>query len=175
MKVRLLQAAVVAGALAPLMAGADPLASKSLSEQVHSVRLLKAPGDALRFRWSARVGEPGHFVLERPDGSEVWTVATVGRIAYEAAPPALSGEYELRYRDASGRQRVLAHVLVACVSLDRDTPATAMGLTVPPEAETNVPLRVSMLISPETVGCALCLGPASAVRPPPTPPPRSHA
>jgi hypothetical protein len=176
MKLRLLQAAAVfAGALAPWMAGADPLASKGIAERAHSVRLLKAPGDALRFRWVARVGEPGHFVLERPDGSQLWTAATLGRTAYEAAPPALSGEYELRYRDASGNERVLAHVLVACVSVDRDTPAPLMFRTGPLKAERAASPCLSTPSGQEPVSPTVHLRLVSAVRPPPTPPPRARA
>lgn len=175
MKNRLVQAAVlVAGALAPWMAAADPLATL-VSEQAHSVRLLKAPGDALRFRWTARVGLPGHFVLTRPDGTEVWTAAEVGRTAYQAEPPALSGEYELRYRDADGNESVLAHVLVACVSLDRGGPASVDGRPLAPDAEGSGPLRFAVLSSPDDVGDAAEPGLQSPLHSPPTPPPRSRA
>jgi hypothetical protein len=157
------------------MAGADPLVSRGIAEPAQSVRLLKAPGDALRFRWVARVGAPGHFVLERPDGSQVWTAATVGRTAYEAAPPALSGEYELRYRNASGNERVLAHVLVACVSVDRDTPAPLMFRTGPLKAETATSPRIPAPARLESSSHTAHQRLVSAVRPPPTPPPRARA
>jgi hypothetical protein len=176
MKIRLVQAAAVfAGALAPWMAAADPLSSRLVTEQAQSVRLLKAPGDSLRFRWAARVGEPGHFVLQRPDGTEVWTAAVVGRTAYQAAPPALSGEYELRYRDASGRERVLAHVLVACVSVDRNMPASVVARALPPDALTSASHGTTLLAGEGDVIDSIDRRPTGLLRPPPTPPPRTHA
>lgn len=176
MKIRLLQtAALVAGVLAPWTLAADPLAAKAASEGAHSIRVLKAPGDALRFRWAARVDEPGHFVLTRPDGSEVWTPAVVGRTAYEAAPPAVSGDYELRYLNADGRERVLAHVFVACVSLDRGGPASVAGRPLPPEADATGSLDASLAPIPSAMADASDCGRLILLRAPPTPPPRADA
>jgi hypothetical protein len=176
MKNRLIQAAaVVAGALAPWIACADPLASSVAKDKPQSVLLLKAPGDSLRFRWAARVGEAGQFVLAGPDGSEVWTAAHVGRSDYEAAPPALSGEYELRYRDASGHERVIAHVLVACVSLGRHAPLTVSGRPIPPKAEVAGPILASATAPLGAVIDSSRTGLAPFLGPPPTPPPRSLA
>ena len=175
MKLRLVQAAVCAGAMAPWFAAAGPFATDVVTERPQSVRLLKAPGDSLRFRWVARVGEPGYFVLERPDGSEVWTAAEVGRTAYHAAPPALSGEYELRYRDAAGHEKVLAHVLVACISVDGNTPASVVSRAVPPDALVAASLGSQARSVRDRVHVESDRQPNGFLRPPPTPPPRSHA
>ena len=176
MKLRLVQAAaVLAGALAPWTASAEPFASTVIQEQAHSVRLRKGPGEALRFRWAARVDAPGHFVLDRPDGSEVWTAATVGRSAYETAPPALSGEYELRYRDAAGNERVLVHVLVACVSLDHGAPASVASRSGPLKAVGTAPLGIPSLTRLEPMAATIHPRWVSSLSPPPTPPPRRLA
>ena len=175
MKNRLVQAAaVLAGALAPWVASADPLAARLVTEQP-SVLLLKSPGDPLRFRWDARVGASGQFVLLGPDGTEVWTAAVVGRQAYEAKPPALTGEYELRYRDASGHERVLAHVLVACASVEHKAPMSVSARPIPPKADVAGPglwasrVATGAVIDPPRTALSPLLGP------PPTPPPRSRA
>ena len=161
--------------MAPWFATAGPLATDVVTERPQSVRLLKAPGDSLRFRWVARVGEPGYFVLERPDGSEVWTAAEVGRTAYHAAPPALSGEYELRYRDAAGHERVLAHVLVACLSVDGDTPASVVSRAVPPDALASPSFGALARSAQDRIRVEPDRWPAGSLRPPPTPPPRPRA
>lgn len=174
MKSRLVQAAaVVAGALAPWLAGAEPLTARLVTDQP-SVLLLKSPGDHLRFRWAARVGASGQFVLLGPDGSEVWTAAVVGRKAYEATPPARSGEYELRYRDLSGREHLLAHVLVACASVEHHAPMVS-GRPTPPKADVAGPTSRSAAVASAAVIDPLP-GPLSPLLgPPPTPPPRPRA
>jgi hypothetical protein len=175
MKNRLVRAVfVLAGALAPWLAGAEPLAARLVTERP-SVLLLKAPGEPLRFRWAARVDATGQFVLTGPDGSEVWTTAVLGRQAYEVTPPARSGEYELRYRDPSGRQHVLVHVLVACASVEHQAPMTVTGRPLPPGADVPPPhvgsgaTAAGPVIDRATTAVSVPLGP------PPTPPPRSSA
>jgi hypothetical protein len=173
MKNRLVQAAaVLAGALAPWMAGADTLAARLVTEQP-SVVILKAPGDPLRFRWAARVGASGQFVLTGPDGTEVWTAAVVGRKAYEASPPALSGEYELRYRDASGREHVLAHVLVACARVEHHAPMTMCGRPIAPNVNVSGSQVGSAEVPTRAVNHPSRAATSPLLRPPPTPPPRS--
>jgi hypothetical protein len=147
------------------------------------IRLVKLPNDDLRIEWRAAVYETGgSFLLSR--GAPASPRRLVARVApgtqrqYRVTDSVEPGAwvYELRYRDARGREIILATIELNLDELERGPVAAAPrpGLdTVPVGTDATgfgaVPASLPIAVSADD-GLPIALRGR-----PPTPPPRAHA
>lgn len=141
------------------------------------LQILKMPLDEMHIQWQARVETGGgKFVIQLKSGVSTDVIvldAERGTARYDAVIQTgyFGGGYELRYRDAAGRESVLATVAVEIARL-KNVP------TLPPNIHVGPPgaLREeSRWASPIPTGRTRDLGvalPIAAADSPPTPPPR---
>lgn len=170
-------------ALAGAALGGSVPASADTRDPIRQIRLARLANDDLRIEWHASVSETGgEFLLTRstPAGPRrLLARLTPGpenryRVTDTADPGAWV--YELRYRDARGRELVLATVELNLDELERGTAAASaraglgsVAAIAGAEAFHAAPSRSSLTSSADD-------GLTNAHRGrPPTPPPRAHA
>jgi hypothetical protein len=158
-------------------------ASADVPVPFRQVRLVRAPSDDLHIQWRATVHEAGgEFLVVRgtPTGERrlVARLPPGPRTRYSVTDTSEPGAriYELRYRDARGRERLLATIEVDLEGVDRG-PATAA-----PHISVEAPLLIAgvagSLSAPSPVPFALFADDALPLEMrgrPPTPPPRVRA
>ncbi|MET0551544.1 MAG: hypothetical protein ABW221_00805 [Vicinamibacteria bacterium] len=117
-------------AVAAASLGSAALASAHGTDPFRQIRLVRAANDDIRIEWRAAVYETGgEFLVSRgaPAGPRrlVARVAPGPRVRYRVSDAAEPGAwvYELRYRDARGRERILATIELNLDELERGTAA----------------------------------------------------
>jgi hypothetical protein len=154
--------------------------SSAGATETQVVELVKSPLDnTLRMKWNVEVYEDGGlFVIYRGDGlTDLIPIAAIkgaasGQFEYvDDGPRPSRSVYQLRYKDRSGRELVLATVLVRPDGLQDPTDAVSLSTTslagiLPEVAVIGGGGGVAVVPNPPsrlTDGC----------NKPPTPPPRS--
>jgi hypothetical protein len=145
------------------------------------MRLVRLANDELRIEWRAAVRESGgEFLLSRaaPAGPRrlVARVTPGQGLRYRVTDSADPGAwiYELRYRDARGRERILAAIELNLDELERGTAAAASRAGLGPAAvgpvagDVTAPVAFPIAVSADD-GLPIALRGR-----PPTPPPRAH-
>jgi hypothetical protein len=158
-------------------------ASADVPVPFRQMRLVRAPSDDLHIEWRATVRETGgEFLVVRgtPAGARrlVARLPPGPRSHYHVTDTADPGArvYELRYRDARGRERVLATIEVDLEGVERAPAAAAPRAVVEPPL--LVPGTAGHLSAPSPVAFALFADdavPFTMRGRPPTPPPRVRA
>jgi hypothetical protein len=146
------------------------------------MRLVRLANDDLRIEWRAAVHETGgEFLVSRaaPAGPRqlVARVVPGQRSRYRVTDSADPGAwiYELRYRDARGRERILATIELNLDELERGTAATASRLGLGPAALGPAGAGFAEAPAPFPIAVSADDGLEVALRGrPPTPPPRAH-
>lgn len=178
-------ARVARGVSVLALAGAALCGTVSAEPQApfKQMRLLRAPSDDLHIEWRATVHETGgEFLVVRgvPSGARrvVARLPPAPQASYAVTDTAEPGArvYELRYRDARGRERVLATVEIDLEGVERG-PATVAARSVV-DAPVVVPGAPAHLRAPSPVPHAVSADdalPLTLRGRPPTPPPRACA
>lgn len=170
-------------AISGLAATGAATASAAGLEPFRQVRLVRVANDSLRIEWRAAVRETGGaFVLSRsqPAGARllVARVLPVSAARYRVTDSAEPGAwiYELRYRDARGRERLLAVVELNLDELERGTAAASFRSGLGPAAVSTEAAASGAVPAPFPIAVADDDGLPIVLRGrPPTPPPRAHA
>jgi hypothetical protein len=169
-------------ALAGAVVGVAASASAQGVDPFRQVRLLRLANDELRIEWRAAVYETGGaFLVSRgaPAGPRrlVAQVAPDAGARYRVTDSADPGAwiYELRYRDARGRERILATIELNLDELDRGTAAAASRPGPGSAAVGTVDAGSWTAPAPFPIAVAADDGLPVVLRGrPPTPPPRAH-
>lgn len=169
-------------ALAGAAAGAATTASAHGIEPFRQMRLVRLANDELRIEWRATVHETGGtFLLSRamPAGPRQLVARVVPgpvsryRVTDAAAPGAWV--YELRYRDARGRERILAAIELNLDELERGTATAGSRPGLGPTALGASVARLGSARAAFPIAVSADDGLEVALRGrPPTPPPRAH-
>jgi hypothetical protein len=168
-------------ALAAAALGGTP-ASAQGTEPFRQIRLVRAANDDLRIEWRAAVHETGgEFLVSRgmPAGPRrlVARVPPGPRVRYQVTDSADPGAwvYELRYRDARGRERILATIELNLDELERGTAAAAARAGLGSVAVRTDAVAAWTAPAPLPIAVTADDGLPRALRGrPPTPPPRAH-
>ena len=168
-------------ALAGAALGVTP-ASAQGTEPFRQIRLVRVANDDLRIEWRAAVYETGgEFLVSRgaPAGPRrlVARVAPGARVRYQVTDSADPGAwvYELRYRDARGRERILATIELNLDELERGAATAASRAGLGTVAVRTDAAAAWTAPAPFPIAATADDGLPKAVRgQPPTPPPRAH-
>jgi hypothetical protein len=166
-------AASLGGATTASALGADPF---------RQLRLVRAANDDLRIEWRAAVRETGGlFLVSRgaPAGPRrlVARVAPSASVRYRVTDSAEPGAwvYELRYRDARGRERILATIELNLDELERGTAAAVSRPGLGSVAVRTEAAGLETAPAPFPIAVTADDGLPVALRGrPPTPPPRAN-
>jgi hypothetical protein len=169
-------------ALAGAALGGATTASAQGVEPFRQIRLVRVANDDLRIEWRAAVHETGgEFLVSRgaPAGPRrlVARVAPDPRARYRVTDSADPGAwiYELRYRDARGRERILATIELNLDELERGTAAAASRPGLGSVAVRTDAAAIWTAPAPFPIAVTADDGLPVALRGrPPTPPPRAH-
>lgn len=166
-----------------VLAGAS-VATASAQDRTpfRQMRLVRLPNDDLRIEWRAAVHETGgEFLVSRaaPAGPRqlVARVAPGQGLRYRVTDSAEPGAwiYELRYRDARGRERILAAIELNLDELERGTAAEGSRPGLGPAAVGSRAAAFAAAPVPRPIAVSADDGLPIALRGrPPTPPPRAH-
>jgi hypothetical protein len=168
--------------LAGAAAGGAATASAQGLEPFRQMRLVRLASDELRIEWRAAVRETGGvFLVSRaaPAGPRqlVARVPPGPGARYRVMDSADPGAwiYELRYRDARGRERILATIELNLDELERGTATAASRAGLGPTAVGASAVGFGGGRAPFPIAVSADDGLEVALRGrPPTPPPRAH-
>jgi len=168
--------------LAGAAAGGAATASAQDLAPFRQMRLVRLANDDLRIEWRAAVRETGGvFLVSRaaPAGPrQLVARVEAGAVSrYRVMDSADPGAwiYELRYRDARGRERILATIELNLDELERGTATAASRAGLGPAAQDTGTEGFGSGPAPVPIAVAAEDGLPRAVRGrPPTPPPRAE-